>query len=290
MMADKVTGENKTPHSPPSAEGSPSPSAPATAPAEPTASRGAKGSGQGASQGPGQSTGASGKSGSGTGSKQKAKPAPPAVPECELPGVFAFKQAMTSVYNDQGHVVPVTVLSFVPQVVAGVKNARDGAKAAVQVAFGLRKRAQRATRSELGQLKAAGLKNGARFVREVPVAELKDVQLGARVSIGSLKAGDRLSVSARSKGRGFAGAVKRWGFGGGPASHGAGFGRAPGSVGNCQEPGRIMPGRKMPGHFGFRACTLRNVEVVRVLKEQGAILVKGSVPGARNTMVKLLKI
>jgi large subunit ribosomal protein L3 len=98
-----------------------------------------------------------------------------------------------------------------------------------------------------------------------------------------------VKITARSKGRGFAGAMKRWNFGGGPAAHGSKFHRAPGSVGNRTWPGRVIPGKRLPGHFGDETVSVRNVKIVDVLPEQNALLVKGPVPGGRNTFVKITK-
>ncbi|RYZ78363.1 MAG: 50S ribosomal protein L3, partial [Proteobacteria bacterium] len=109
------------------------------------------------------------------------------------------------------------------------------------------------------------------------------------ISIDSLVKGDIVRITSRSKGKGFAGSVKRWGFAGGPASHGSKFHRQPGSSGNRTWPGRVMPGKKFPGHLGDETVTVRNVRVVDVLAAEGVVLVKGPVPGSRNTLVKLVK-
>ena len=101
--------------------------------------------------------------------------------------------------------------------------------------------------------------------------------------------GQKLRLTAKSKGRGFAGVMKRYNFAGGPASHGSTFHRQPGSIGNCTFPGRVMPGRKMPGHFGDENVTVKNVEIVDVQVDLGLVLVKGPVPGARNGLVRMQK-
>jgi large subunit ribosomal protein L3 len=99
-----------------------------------------------------------------------------------------------------------------------------------------------------------------------------------------------VKVTGRSRGRGFAGVVQRWNFNGGPATHGSGFHRKPGSVGNRTEPGRVMPGKRMAGHFGDETNTIRNIEIVDVMADEGVILVKGSVPGHRNSLIRLMKV
>ncbi|MFN7262206.1 MAG: 50S ribosomal protein L3, partial [Pseudobdellovibrionaceae bacterium] len=121
---------------------------------------------------------------------------------------------------------------------------------------------------------------------EAPVA---DAAVGVQVSIDSLKKGDVVKITGRSKGHGFAGSVKRWNFAGGPASHGSKFHRRPGSVGNRTWPGRVMPGKRFPGHYGDEAITVKNVEIVEVLQSEGVVMVKGPVPGARNSLVKLVR-
>ena len=224
--------------------------------------------------------------------KQEAQPVEDTsvkVPEVvKLPALYAFKQGMSSVFDDKGRMVPVTVLKFETQVVSQVKSPAKEGYAAVQVAFGARRGRSKA-KAHTQRLKGLGsFAKGARHVREVRHS-VEGVSVGQRVSIESLAAGDKVKLTAYSKGRGFAGTMKRWGFGGGPASHGAGFHRKPGSVGNCVEPGRVMPGIKMSGHFGSQRHTRARVEVVEVLKDEQVVLVKGPVPGARHGLVYLQK-
>ena len=116
------------------------------------------------------------------------------------------------------------------------------------------------------------------------------VEVGQKVDLESLAKGDTVKMTSKSKGRGFAGVVKRWNFGGGRASHGGkATHRAPGSIGNCTFPGRVMKGRKMGGQFGNETTTLKNVKIVDVLADENVVLVKGAVPGSKNTLVKLMK-
>jgi len=207
----------------------------------------------------------------------------------KLQGIYAFKQGMSSVYNDNGEVVPVTVLKYDPMIVSQIKtNDKDGYEA-VQVAF-KPKKASRGTKADCNHFKAAGFETGAMFAREVRQALPEGVQVGQRVSLESIAKGDTVKVTGRSKGRGFTGVMKRWGHGGGPASHGSHFHRRPGSIGNCEFPGRVMPGRKMPGQYGFETISTPYVEVVEILAEDNVVLVKGSVPGAKNSLVQLMKV
>lgn len=206
----------------------------------------------------------------------------------KLNGLFAFKEGMATVYNEQGEAIPVTVLRYEPWFVSQIKtNDVDGYEA-IQVAC-TPKKAKNSNKAEQGHLKDAGFENGAQFVKELRQTAPEGLKVGAQVSIDSLAAGDVVKMTSKSKGKGFAGSVKRWGFAGGPASHGSKFHRRPGSSGNRTWPGRVMPGKKFPGHLGAENVTVKNVEIVQVLADENVLLVKGPVPGARNTLVKLVR-
>ena len=115
------------------------------------------------------------------------------------------------------------------------------------------------------------------------------VSIGTAVSIDSLNKGDVVRITSRSKGKGFQGSIRRWNFAGGPATHGSKFHRKPGSSGNRTWPGRVMPGKKFPGHWGDETVTVKSVKIVDVLPQEGVVLVKGPVPGARNSLVRLVR-
>lgn len=207
----------------------------------------------------------------------------------KLNGLFAHKMGMSSVYGDNGEFIPVTVLKMEPWVVSQVKTKEKDGYSAIQIAS-RPKKATNSSAAEKGHFNKAGFENGAQFVKEIRQDELPaGAEVGARVSIESLVKGDVVRITSRSKGRGFAGSVKRHNFAGGPAAHGSKFHRQPGSSGNRTWPGRVMPGKKFPGHLGAETVTVKSVKVVDVLPEQGILLVKGPVPGARNTLVKLVK-
>lgn len=210
----------------------------------------------------------------------------------KLRGLFLKKVGMTSIFGDAGEMIPVTVLKMDPWVVSQLKtNEKDG-YTAVQIASGPKK-AVRTSSAERGHLAKAGFENGAQFIREIRYDEAKDLssdlKVGSRISIDSLGKGDVVKITSTSKGKGFAGSIKRYHFAGGPASHGSKFHRQPGSSGNRTWPGRVMPGKKFPGHLGADTVTVNNVKVVDVLHDENVILVKGPVPGARNSLVKLVK-
>ncbi|RYX78289.1 50S ribosomal protein L3 [bacterium] len=206
----------------------------------------------------------------------------------KLNGIFAHKVGMSQVYGDNGELIPVTVLKMETWVVSQVKTKEKDGYTAVQLAS-RPKRAVNTSKAEKGHLKAAGFENGAQFIKEFRQELPEGVTAGSKVDIGSLVKGDIVRITSRSKGKGFHGSVRRFNFAGGPASHGSKFHRQPGSSGNRTWPGRVMPGKKFPGHLGDDTVTVRNVRIVDVLVAEGVVLVKGPVPGARNTLVKLVK-
>lgn len=208
--------------------------------------------------------------------------------DVKLNGLFAFKLGMSTLFED-GQAIPVTVLKYRPWVVSQVKTQDKDGYSAVQVACGS-KRASRTTGAQKSHLNKAGFENGAEFICEFRQDLPEGVEVGQKIDINSLAKGDTIKVTAKSKGRGFAGTMKRYDFGGGPATHGSGTHRRPGSIGNCKEPSRVMPGRKMPGQYGFVNMTTMNLKVVDVDPEEGVLYIKGSVPGSRNTLVKIVKV
>jgi large subunit ribosomal protein L3 len=206
----------------------------------------------------------------------------------KLNGLFAFKEGMATIYNEQGEAVPVTVLRYEPWVVSQLKTEDSDGYTAVQIAC-RPKKAKNSTKAQEGHFKKSGLETGAQFVKELRQEIPAGATLGTQVSIDSLKIGDFVKLTGTSKGHGFTGVMKRWNFKGGPAAHGSKFHRRPGSSGNRTWPGRVMPGKKFPGHYGDETITVRNVQVVQVLPEENVLMVKGPVPGARNSLVRLVR-
>jgi large subunit ribosomal protein L3 len=206
----------------------------------------------------------------------------------KLNGLFAFKMGMSSIFNEQGDMIPVTVLKFDNWFVSQVKTEDKDGYQAIQIASGPKK-SKNGNKAEKTHLKAAGFENGAKFVKEIRQALPEGISVGQRVAIDSFSVGDTVRLSSTSKGHGFTGAVKRHNFAGGPATHGSGFHRRPGSAGNRTWPGRIMPGKRGAGHYGDETVTIKNVQIVGVFPEENAILVKGPVPGAKNTLVRMVK-
>lgn len=207
----------------------------------------------------------------------------------QMTGLYAFKVGMSAVF-EEGERIPVTVLKYEPMVVSQVKTKETDGYESVQVAF-VPDRASQTNNAAKTRLSKAGFENGAMFVREIRPSKMPEgVVAGAKIGLDSLKKGDMVKVTGLSRGRGFQGPVRRWNFNGGPASHGSGFHRKPGSVGNRTWPGRVMPGKRMAGQWGDETCTIRNLKIVDVIPEENVLLVKGSVPGSRNSLICLTKV
>lgn len=207
----------------------------------------------------------------------------------QLDGLFAFKVGMSAVFEN-GERVPVTILKYEPMVVSQVKTVASDGYESVQLAFKADRASQTnsATKTALSKV---GFENGAKFRRELRFDKMPaGLTAGTKIGLDSLKKGDIVKVTGASRGRGFQGPVRRWGFAGGPATHGSGFHRKPGSVGNRTWPGRVMPGKRMAGQWGDETVSIRNLKIVDVIPEENVVLVRGSVPGAPNSLVRLVKV
>ncbi len=209
--------------------------------------------------------------------------------EIKLSGLYAFKLAMSSLYDEKGQFIPVTFLHVKPWVVSQIKQKEKEGYNSVQLAC-MPQKNNRSSKSLKTHLAPAGFAEGARYIREIRQDSVDNIEVGQSVSIHSLQKGDKVKVCAISKGHGFTGVVKRWDFKGGPASHGSKTHRTGGSIGNRTEPARVMPGKKMAGHYGVEKTTLKNVRIMDVISDKNLIVVKGPVPGARNSLVFLSKM
>lgn len=202
-------------------------------------------------------------------------------------GMLGRKVGMMQVFTPKGEVVPVTVINAGPCVVTQVRIAERDGYDAVQLGFE-QVPARKLTKPQQGHLKGAGTL--VRILREFSADNPQEHTVGDVVNADLFAAGQKVDVSANSKGRGFAGVVKRHGFRGGPKTHGqSDRHRAPGSIGAGTTPGRVWKGQKMAGRMGGKRVTVQNLEVVEVLPEKNLILLKGSVPGARNGLVQIRK-
>jgi large subunit ribosomal protein L3 len=200
-------------------------------------------------------------------------------------GVVGRKTGMTRVFTEEGVSVPVTVVQVEPNRVSQVKTVETDGYQAIQVTVGERRAQHRVSQPVKGHLAKAEMRMG-RGRWEFRVEDLGELAVGAEISVNQFEAGQIVDVTGQSKGKGFAGAVKRWNFRTQDATHGNSLShRAPGSIGNCQTPGRVFKGKKMAGHMGAERVTVQGLEVVRIDEEKGLILVKGSVPGANGTDV-----
>ena len=200
-------------------------------------------------------------------------------------GVVGRKTGMTRVFTEEGVSVPVTVVQVEPNRVSQVKTVETDGYQAIQVTVGERRAQHRVSQPVKGHLAKAEMRMG-RGLWEFRVEDLGELAVVAEISVNQFEAGQIVDVTGQSKGKGFAGAVKRWNFRTQDATHGNSLShRAPGSIGNCQTPGRVFKGKKMAGHMGAERVTVQGLEVVRIDEEKGLILVKGSVPGANGTDV-----
>lgn len=193
-------------------------------------------------------------------------------------GVVGRKCGMTRIFTEEGVSIPVTVIEVEPNRVTQVKNQESDGYNAVQVTVGER-RASRVTKAQAGHFAKAGVAAGRKMF-EFRLDE-GEYQAGQEVAVDVFAAGQLVDVTGQTKGKGFAGTIKRWNFAGQDATHGNSVShRAPGSIGQCQTPGRVYKGKKMAGHMGAERHTVQSLEVVRVDAERNLLLVKGAVPGA----------
>jgi large subunit ribosomal protein L3 len=204
-----------------------------------------------------------------------------------MKGLIGKKVGMTQVYDEQGKIVPVTVIEAGPCVVVDVKTADRDGYSAIQLGFGSRK-AKNVTKAVQGHCAKAGLKDVFPSVlKEFRTVEGDCPALGTVLKADVFSSEDFVDVTGTTKGRGFQGVVKRHRFGGGRASHGGAWTRRPGSIGQCEFPGNVAKGKKMPGHMGNTRCTMQNLQVVKVLAEDNVICVRGCVPGAKGGLLLL---
>lgn len=203
-----------------------------------------------------------------------------------LNAILGTKQTQTQAFTENGKRIPVTLIAAGPCWVTKISD--HGSRQNLQLAFGNRKSQSKA---EIGHIKKAGLEIKPRFLREVRVSDLGDISLGKQITVGEiLQPGDTVRITGISKGKGFAGGVKRFHFKGGPRSHGqSDRERAPGSIGQTTTPGRVYRGKRMAGRMGNDTVTSGRLRVVAVDTEKNLLTVKGLVPGARNGLLVIQK-
>ena len=205
-----------------------------------------------------------------------------------MKGILGKKVGMTQVFDEQGEVVPVTVIEAGPCFVAQVKTVERDGYTAVQMGFGETK-PKHLTRPQLKHLEKSDLP-ALRNLREFRMLddEMPGFEEGQRVAVDIFEVGESVDVTGTSKGRGFTGVVKRYGFRGGPKTHGQSDRlRTPGSIGACTTPGRVFKGKRMPGRMGNERVTAQNLKVVLVDPERNLLAVRGAVPGAKNGLLMI---
>jgi large subunit ribosomal protein L3 len=216
--------------------------------------------------------------------------------------ILATKVGMTQIFNEDGVLTPVTVLQAGPCVVTQVKTVDNDGYDAIQVGFGEKKEKviskdvsgkkvirnpHGATKAEVGHCKKAGT-TPKQYLREFRVDNVADYTPGESVIKADIFAeGDKIDVTAKSKGKGYAGGIKRHGLKSGPSAHGSKYHRHAGSNGSATTPGRVFKGKKMPGHMGNVRVTVQNLEIVKIDVENNVILVKGAVPGPKKSLVMI---
>lgn len=205
-----------------------------------------------------------------------------------MKGLIGRKIGMTQVYNEKGEVIPVTVVEAGPCVVVDVKTAEKDGYSAVQLGYGAKK-AKNVSKPMRGHFKRAGIEEAVlpANLREIRTEADSDMELGATVGADMFNADEYLDVTGTIKGRGFQGVVKRYNFGGGRYSHGGGWKRKPGSIGQCEFPGRVDKGKKLPGHMGNVRRTIQNLKIVKVVAEDNLLFLKGAVPGPYGGVIVL---
>lgn len=200
-----------------------------------------------------------------------------------MKGILGKKAGMTRVFDDSGEVTPVTIIEAGPCYVTQIKTEKKDGYQAIQLGFGEAKRLNKPQRGHLPK----GVPD-VRYLQEIRVDDVSAYEIGQKIDAGIFSPGEMVDVTGTSKGKGFAGVMKRHGFGGGPTTHGqSDRARAPGSIGSTSTPGRVFKGKRMPGRMGNRRCTVQNLEVVLVDPERNLLAVKGAVPGSKGELVTI---
>ena len=201
-----------------------------------------------------------------------------------MKAIIGKKIGMTQIFDENGYVIPVTVIEAGPCTVAQVKSVETDGYNAVQLGFGEVKD-KHINKPEKGHFAKSKL-SAKKHLREFRVEEA-DVKVGDEVKADVFTAGDKIDVQGTTKGKGFQGVIKRHGQSRGPMGHGSMYHRRPGSMGSTSTPGRVFKGKKLPGHMGVQTVTIQNLDVVRVDMDKNVLLVKGSVPGPKGAILKI---
>ena len=199
--------------------------------------------------------------------------------------IIGRKVGMTQIFDEKGAVVPVTVIEAGPCNVVQVKTVETDGYNAIQLGFGEVKE-NKVNKPSMGHFKKAEV-SAQKHLREFRVEDLSNVKVGDVIKVDNFAAGDVVDIQGTSKGHGFQGVIKRHGQSRGPMGHGSMYHRRPGSMGSTSTPGRVFKGKKLPGHMGVETVTIQNLKVVSVDLDKNVILVKGSVPGNKGSILKI---
>jgi large subunit ribosomal protein L3 len=200
-------------------------------------------------------------------------------------GIIGKKLGMTQIFDESGNHIPVTVVEAGPCTIVDVRTPKRNGYAAVALGFG-RKDLKKVNKPRRGLFEKIG-SSAFDVIKEFKIAEegVGEFTPGQEITIQMFTIGQLVDVEGVSKGKGFAGVVRRWGFHGGRATHGSRFHRAPGSIGMCADPSRTFKGRKLPGHMGDARVTVKDLSIVDIKLDKNIILIKGAVPGGKNGIV-----
>ena len=195
------------------------------------------------------------------------------------------KVGMTQIFDEEGKVIPVTAIEVGPCTVTQIKTVEQDGYSAVQLGFGEIKE-KKLTRPAKGHFTKSNI-TPKKYLREFKLDQASELKVGDELKADVFEIGDKVDIQGTSKGKGFQGVIKRHGQSIGPMGHGSMYHRRPGSMGPTSTPGRVFPGKKLPGHMGCLTVTIQNLEVVKVDLDKNVILVKGSVPGAKGSILKI---
>ncbi len=204
-----------------------------------------------------------------------------------MKALIGKKVGMTQIFDEKGNIIPVTAIEVGPCTVTQIKTVDQDGYQAIQLGFEDVKESK-LTKPELGKFKKSKL-TPKKYLREFPIESVEGINVGDEFKADEFEVGDRVDIQGTSKGKGFQGVIKRHGQSRGPMGHGSMYHRRPGSMGPTSTPGRVFKGKNLPGHMGVETVTIQNLEIVKVDLDKNVILVKGSVPGAKKSILKIRK-
>lgn len=197
--------------------------------------------------------------------------------------ILAKKLGMTQIFDETGKVIPVTVIEAGPNAVIQKKTVENDGYEAVQVGF-VDLKEKKTNKPTKGHFAKAGVAP-KKYIKEFRLEDVSALNVGDEIKADIFEAGEKVDVAGISKGKGYAGTIKRWGQHRGPMTHGSGYHRGPGSMGMCSDPGRVFKGKRLPGHMGVERVTIQNLAVVKVDADKNIILIKGGLPGPKGGLL-----